>query len=262
MRRHDLGRLGRIGLDELHRVEPGLGHRHEVLAMRGQRGVAGIDDVWNQAGRGLAGEQWMPGFGVLDALDPRIPDPGRRNLAGDQRSRGIAGGHVDEVHVLLAHAVRLQRGGGEVVLDRTDLHAHGLALQLGKGLDGVAHHQGVIARGVVGDQDDLGGNLLLRRRQGVDQGLAVGVDLAGRQRIHRGHVVGKPDQLDVGPVLLEIAFFFGDIPGHPARPVGQAQGDLGEGWNRMHRQGEQTGKGQNSAQQFLQNGHDRLQVGV
>ncbi len=117
----------------------------------------------------------------------------------------------------------------EVLLDRIHFYGNRLPLQSRERMDGVVHHQGVVASGVVGDQDHLERHLLHDRRDGIDQRLAVGVYATGRQRLDRGHIAWKPHQPHMRPVFLQIAVVLRHIPRHPPRPIRQPERDTRAG---------------------------------
>ena len=65
------------------------------------------------------------------------------------------------------------------------------------------------------------------------------VDLAGRERFHRGHVL-EPLEVDVDAFFLEPALLDADFPRHPTRPVavGDFEGATASGGSsRRHRSG-------------------------
>ena len=132
-----------------------------------------------------------------------------------------------ERDVLLGQPGLLQREQQQVVVDRALLDGDRLALEVGDAGDARPGDDLVVAGRVVVDQHDGLLGAAADRGEGVVEGLAVGVDVAGGQRGEAVGVAVEVLQLDLDAVLGEQALLLRDLPGEPARPGAEAERDRG-----------------------------------
>lgn len=158
---------------------PGLDHADVILAVGLERFLLHHQQVGDQAGHILGGEQGLALAAGLDLVHPGVPHHGGIHAAGQESGGGIPCAKVHHLHVLQAHAVLVQRQRKQEVGDTELLERNLLALEIGHALDLWAHHEGVVAGGVVVDQDGLECDAFGERRHGVAPGLRVAVDPAG-----------------------------------------------------------------------------------
>ncbi|MNZ71168.1 hypothetical protein D3C78_895240 [compost metagenome] len=201
-----------------------------------------VDD---HAGGGRAVHQHLALLLLAHQREVRLPGHGGGHAAGDEGGGGVVGGHVLHVDVVHRHAGVLEQVGQPELRHGAFVDRDFLALQLGQGVDLLAHQHAVAAMAVVQRGDRLEAEARAVLEDFVDGGSGA-LDLTGGLRGHVHRRFLDSGEFQVEALFLEVAQVAGEVQGAIADPGGMADGQgagLRTGGGGSGKNGERKGTG-------------------